>query len=516
MNLARFLRRQATHQPDAVAVVCDDARMTYADLDRDSDRLVAGLQQRGLLPGDRVATLSWNCAELVVVELALYKGGFVRVPINARLSTTEVAHLLRESGARVLLAGADHVDAAVAASEDATVELLVGLPGAEGPAVSYADLLVDLPARWADLDESDPAVFHFTSGSTGALKAAIQTQGNRLALLRKFQNNPETRVGAGQRQLLVGPITHASGMPILGVLSGGGTLVVMRGFDAKELLATIERERITHVVLIPTMINFVLQACSRDDFDLSSLERVVYGAAPMTPSRIREAWEFFGPVLAQGYGCGETTSGVMFLTTEDHRRAIEDGDEELLRSCGRPATEADVLVVDDDLREVAPGEVGEIAVRGPEVVAGYHDAPELTAQSFRDGWFLTGDLATRREDGYVFIVDRKKDMIISGGFNIYCVEVEAVLHQHPDVYEAAVVGVPDDQWGEAVKAVVVPRPGTAIDGAALIEFCGERLARMKRPKSVDVVAALPLNQNGKIDRKSIRESYWAGAERRVN
>lgn len=359
-------------------------------------------------------------------------------------------------------------------------------------------------------------MLHFTSGSTGALKAAVQTQGNRLALMRKSASSPEARVGTGQRQLLVGPITHASGMPIIGTAFAGGCLVVLRGFEPEQVLDTIQRERVTHALLIPTMINSILQACSRDDFDLCSLERVVYGAAPMTPTRIRAAWDFFGPVLAQAYGAGETTSAVMFLTTEDHRRAIEDGEQELLSSCGRPSTEAEVLVVDDDFREVPPGEVGEIVVRGPEVVPGYYEAPKLTACSFRDGWFFTGDLATRREDGYVFIVDRKKDMIISGGFNIYCVEVEAVLHRHPDICDAAVVGVPDDQWGEAVKAVAVRRRGSAVDAESLIEFCGERLARMKRPRSVDFVEALPINQNGKIDRKAIRETYWTGAERRVN
>ncbi|RKT87405.1 Acyl-CoA synthetase (AMP-forming)/AMP-acid ligase II [Saccharopolyspora antimicrobica] len=518
MNLAQFLRRNAVHQPEAEAVVCEQTRMTYAQLDHDSDRLAAALQDLGLASGDRVATLSWNCAELVVTEFALYKGGFVRVPINARLSEGEIAHLLRESGARVLLAGPEHVAVAVAAAADSSVEHVVGLPGAEGAQHGYADFLArtDAEPAWADLRPDDPAVLHFTSGSTGVLKAAVQTQGNRLALMRKLVSSPEVRVGPGGRQLLVGPITHASGMPIIGIICAGGCLVVLRGFDPEQVLATIERERVTHVLLIPTMINVILRTCSRGDFDLSSLERVVYGAAPMTPTRIREAWDFFGPVLAQAYGAGETTSAVMFLTTEDHRRAIEDGEQELLSSCGRPATEAEVLVVDDDFREVPPGAVGEIVVRGPEVVPGYHRAPELTAQSFRDGWFRTGDLATRREDGYVFIVDRKKDMIISGGFNVYCVEVEAVLHRHPDVYDAAVVGVPDDRWGEAVKAVAVRRTGSTVDAEALIEFCGEHLARMKRPRSVDFVDALPVNQNGKIDRKAIRETYWAGADRRVN
>jgi acyl-CoA synthetase (AMP-forming)/AMP-acid ligase II len=291
---------------------------------------------------------------------------------------------------------------------------------------------------------------------------------------------------------------------------------VLPRWDAGEFLAAVERERATHAFLVPTMVNMVLALPERDAFDRSSLRQLLYGAAPMAPARIREAWEYFGPVLSQGYGCGETTSGVLFLSTEDHRRAIEDGEEELLLSCGRPLAEAEVAVVDEQGRPVPDGEIGEIAVRGPDVVAGYFNEPELTRESFRDGWFHTGDLARRRADGYVFIVDRKKDMIISGGFNIYAVEVESVLHRHPEVYEAAVVGVPDPQWGEAVKAVVVLREGSTLTEQELIDFCAEHLARMKKPRSVDFVPALPHNPNGKIDRRAIREPHWAGADRRVH
>jgi acyl-CoA synthetase (AMP-forming)/AMP-acid ligase II len=291
---------------------------------------------------------------------------------------------------------------------------------------------------------------------------------------------------------------------------------VLPRWDAEAFLRLIERERATHAFVVPTMINTVLALPNARDFDVSSLQQLTYGAAPMSAQRIREAWDLFGPVLSQGFGCGETTSGVMFLSTEDHRRAIEGEDEELLLSCGRPGSEAEVRIVDDAGVPVPDGAIGEIAVRGPDVVPGYFNEPELTAENFQDGWFRTGDLARRRSDGFVFIVDRKKDMIITGGFNVYAVEVESALLQHPDVYEAAVVGVPDDTWGEAVKAVVVRRPGAEVDEAALIEFCAERLASMKKPRSVDFVPDLPHNPNGKMDRRSVRDRYWSGAERRVH
>ncbi|MEU9636840.1 long-chain fatty acid--CoA ligase [Streptomyces tendae] len=518
MNLGRYVRRTAGHHPDAEAVVCGRVRLTYAELDDRSDRLATALTGMGLRRGDRVATLAANRAELVVTEVALYKAGLTRAPVNARLGDGEVAHLLRESDARVLLADAAHLDTARRAVPASGVKAVIGYDGPADLGPGYAETLAATSPEAVDVEciEDDIAVLHFTSGSTGKLKAAVQTYGNRLALLRKSVMNQATRVGPGDRQILAGPVTHASGMPLMGIFFAGGCAVVLPRWDAAEFLATVERERATHAFLVPTMVNTVLALEDARDHDLSSLRHLLYGAAPMSPARIRAAWDLFGPVLCQGYGCGETTSGVLFLSTEDHRRAIEGDDEELLLSCGRPLAEAEVRIVDDSGDPVTDGEIGEIAVRGPDVVRGYHDEPGLTAQSFRDGWFLTGDLARRRRDGYVFIVDRKKDMIISGGFNIYAVEVESVLHQHPGVFEAAVVGVPDEQWGEAVKAVVVPRAGVTLDAEELIAFCASRLARMKKPRSVDVVTALPHNPNGKIDRRAIRDTYWSGAERRVH
>jgi acyl-CoA synthetase (AMP-forming)/AMP-acid ligase II len=518
VNLGRYVRRNAAHQPDAEAVVCGGTRLTYALLDESSDRLAGALQDLGLAPLDCVATLAGNCAELVVTEVALYKAGFTRAPVNARLGVEEVAHLLRESQARVLLIDTAHLEIARTAIAGSAVETVICFDGPTDLGPGYRELLDAATRRPVEVEcaEDDIAVLHFTSGSTGKLKAAMQTFGNRMALMRKTVMSPSTRVGPGSKQILAGPVTHASGMPLMGIFFAGGTAIVLPRWDAEAFLRTIERERATHAFVVPTMVNTVLALPHARDFDLSSLQQLIYGAAPMSAARIREAWDLFGPVLGQGFGCGETTSGVMYLSTEDHRRALEGEDEELLLSCGRPGSEAEVRIVDDEGNAVPDGEIGEIAVRGPDVVPGYFNEPELTAASFVNGWFRTGDLARRRADGYVFIVDRKKDMIITGGFNVYAVEVESALHQHPDVYEAAVVGVPDEQWGEAVKAVVVLREGAELTEAELVQFCAERLASMKKPRSVEFVAALPHNPNGKIDRRSIRDRYWSGAERRVH
>src|SRR6185437_8961943 len=249
--------------------------------------------------------------------------------------------------------------------------------------------------------------------------------------------------------------------------------------------------------------------------DLSSLRYMSYGGAPIAPALVKDAWEAIGPVLSQGYGAGETTGGLVTLSVDDHRQAIEGGQEHLLASCGRPFGESHVLIVDEHGRELAAGEVGEIVVAGPDVFAGYWREPELTAAALINGRLHTGDLARADERGYLYIVDRKKEMIISGGFNVYPTEIEQVLYRHPAIYEACVIGVPDENWGEVIKAVVVLREDRKASADELIEHCRGLLADFKKPRSIEFVSELPKNGNGKMSRKDVRERYWRGRERRV-
>jgi acyl-CoA synthetase (AMP-forming)/AMP-acid ligase II len=323
------------------------------------------------------------------------------------------------------------------------------------------------------------------------------------------------RVNPGDVLALAGPITHASGMFIQPFLSQGGTILLHERFDPEAFLASVATHRVTHTFVVPTMINMLLAVPDRARFDLSTLRSMTYGSAPMAPARIVEAWRAFGPILSQGYGAGETTGGLVALTIDDHREAIEQGNPERLASCGRPFSEARVCLVDDAGQQVPAGEIGEIVIAGPDVFAGYWREPELTAAALRNGWLHTGDLARADDRGYLYIVDRKKDMIISGGFNVYPAEIETVLYQHPAVFEACVVGVPDPVWGESVKAVVVLRDGVSAQADDLIQHCAERLADFKKPRSVDVVAELPKNANGKLSRKAVREIFWKDQVRRV-
>ncbi|MFF4340999.1 class I adenylate-forming enzyme family protein [Kitasatospora sp. NPDC001540] len=521
MNLGTYLARSARYWPNQEALVCGKRSWTYAQLDTAANNLASALLARGLRPGDAVASLAWNRGELVEVEFALYKAGLVRAPINARLGRGEITHILRYAPVRVLIFdGAHREDALAAIAEAGTDCLPVELDGATDAAkagLSYAGLLAeggDAPVA-VEVGEDEPCVLNFTSGSTGALKAAVQTFGNRLANMRKLLMNDESRPGPGTRYLACGPITHATGMGLLAGVFGGSTTHILRTWSPEAFLDTVEKERITTTFLVPAMLNMVLSQPGAAERELSSLTSVRIGGAPISPQRLRDAVALFGPVVAQGYGLGETTSVVAGLMSQDIARAITD-DPELLQSCGRASYDTEIRVVDESGHECAAREVGEVIVRGPDCVREYWKDPELSAETFRDGWVHTGDLAWMREDGYLFLVDRKKDMIISGGFNIYCTEVEAALYEHPAVQEVCVVGVPDEQWGEAVKAVIVPHEQSAVTEDELIAFCAERLDSFKKPRSVVFTGELPHNRNGKLDRKAVREPFWADAARRVN
>ncbi|WP_439951439.1 AMP-binding protein [Piscinibacter sakaiensis] len=522
MNLGLYLARSARHWPQRPAILFRDRAISYAALDERANRLAQALRALGLRRGDRVAIVSPNRPEIVELECAFYRLGLVKVALNARLAEDELRAALANAEPAACVAGPEGrrlVDAATAGLPGLRWRIALDPVADAGPGwLDYEALLAAAPATplLEPMQPDELAVLHYTSGSTGALKAAMQTVGNRFASLRKVVMG-RMQAGPGDVLMLCGPITHASGMFIQPMLFQGATVLLMERFVPAEILAAIERHRVTMAFFVPAMIHALLAEPGLRRHDLSSLRLLSYGAAPMSAARIREAWEAFGPVLAQGYGAGETTGGVLGLGIADHARAIAGERPELLEACGRALGEADVQVLDDDGRPVSGDAIGEICVRGPDVFAGYWREPALTREAFdAAGWLRTGDLARVDHEGYVFIVDRRKDMLVTGGFNVYPREVEAVLARHPAVYEVCVVGVPDEHWGEAVKAVVVLREGARADADELLRFCEGRLAGFKRPRSVDLVDQLPKNGNGKLSRKDVREPYWRGRSRRVN
>ncbi|TEA77153.1 acyl-CoA synthetase [Allopusillimonas ginsengisoli] len=516
MNQGRFISRNAQYWRNRPAIIFNDQTISHGDLDTRSSRLANALIGLGLRKGERVAIQAWNRPEIIELECALYKAGLVKVALNARLSPQELIETVSNAEARFLFLDEAHREGAEAVRTQLDcVERTIAMGKRYGEDSEYETLLMAASPRNPDvqMQASDLAVLHFTSGSTGKLKAAMQTVGNRLASLRKVVMG-RMRANAGDVLALSGPITHASGMFIQPFLFQGGTILLHERFDPEQFLSSVERHRAAFTFMVPTMINMLIAHPSLHRYDLRSLRQVSYGAAPMAPARIREAWDALGPVLSQGYGAGETTGGMVLLATDDHARALRER-EELLLSCGRAFGETELRLLGDDGQPVDAGAVGEIAVRGPDVFAGYWREPELSAQALRDGWCHTGDLARMDDEGYLYIVDRKKDMIISGGFNVYPTEVEQVLYRHPAVYEACVFGVPDEIWGESVMAAVVLKPGIQANADNLAAHCKTLLADFKKPRSIVLLEALPKNANGKIARKALKDPYWSGHARRV-
>jgi acyl-CoA synthetase (AMP-forming)/AMP-acid ligase II len=516
-NVGTLVARAAGHFSAQIAVAEAQRTVTYAQLEQRSNRLANALLGLGLTRGDRVGVCLPNRIEVVEAELACYKAALIKAPINARLAPAEVAEVIANAGASIIITTTARAEAFLPLLDIASgpAPRLLLVDDVRGDAC-YEGRLALASDRFTPccVGADEVAVLHYTSGSSGVLKAAMQTFGNRLAQLRKFLMRTEGS-RPGDSIGLVGPITHASGMQLVPALCSGMTIRLFSAFEPARFIDDMRAERITHTFMVPTMIGMLLEATQGRYRPLPDLKRLGYGAAPMSPTRIMRAMDVFGPVLSQGYGAGETTSGVCGLSAEDHlvARAYRP---ERLASCGRPFLESLVEIVDNDGQPVATGEIGEIVVSGPDVFAGYWQAPELSAEVLRAGRYHTGDLARADDEGFVYIVDRKKDMVISGGFNVYPNEVERILYQHPGVAEACVFAIPDDKWGEAVAAHVVLKPGEQASREMIDPFCAERLAGYKRPRMIRFVDDLPRNPNGKIARKPIQEQYWAGHQRRVN
>ncbi|MDT3669462.1 MAG: long-chain-fatty-acid--CoA ligase [Aromatoleum sp.] len=507
MTLDRIVRRNALRYPDKAALVLDASSCTWRELDGRVDRVANALHARGLARGERVAVLLGNCAEFVELYFGLARAGVIAVPVNYRLTPGELAQLLRHATPSLFVVGAAFADKASDVAgllpELTTRRWIVGdaaLPGAE----AYADVVAGAsPAAVAESgDEEDIFAIFYTSGTTGLPKGAMVSHRNLVA------NAFNQFVADGSRHddvnLVATPLYHM-GAVFMAVtyMMLGCTQVILPSFDPARWLDAVGRRRASVALLVPTMINAILENPLLADADLSSLRRVFYGGGPMPPTVLRRALEQLRCGFTQGYGLTETLEAT-FLVAADH---VVDGDEKQrkrLASAGREAVDAEVRIVDGHGRDCATGEVGEVLVRSASVIRGYWNVAEETGKAIRDGWFHTGDLGYLDEDRYLFVVDRVKDMVISGGVNIYSKEVESVLYEHPAVLEAAVIGLPDEAWGEAVSAAVVLRPGMSASADELIAHCKASLAGYKKPRHVAFLDELPKNPSGKILKRELR------------
>jgi fatty-acyl-CoA synthase len=456
------------------------------------NRLARVLGTLGVARGDRVATWLPNGLPHVMAQLGVVRAGAAWVAINRRLAPPEIRFMLEHSGARVLLADGSVSAAAVPAG----VEVL-DVTGADA-ALERRLAAVDEREPELRLDESDVARLRYTSGTTGRPKAAVLTHASSLASLRNLLAELH-ELGSGDVVCHVAPLTHASEALVAPALWRGARAVLCTGFDAPSLRRLIAREHVTTLFAVPTMIRALVDDTDGDPADFASLRTIVYGAAPIARDVVQRALERLGPVLLQIYGLSECPFPITTLRKEDHL------DPRLVGSCGLPTSVSEVRILDDAGAAVAPGEVGRIVVRGPQMMREYWGDPPATAAVLRDGWLWTDDLGSRDDRGYLTLVDRSDDVIISGGFNVYPREVEIALEEHPAVAEAGVAAIAHERWGQGVCAWIVRRGGATIDADALIEHCRARLAGYKKPVEVRFVAALPKSPTGKLLRRALRD-----------
>jgi long-chain acyl-CoA synthetase len=515
--LGRIIRDHARGRGDRPMITYGERTITWAQMDARASRVAQGLLAAGLSGQDRVAFIDKNGPEYFEVLFGGGKANVVTVAVNWRLTPGEMAYIINDARARMLVVGPDfraHLDEMEGSLE--TVEKIVAIgphPRHELYEAWVSRQRAEDPARPSA--PGDVAMQLYTSGTTGLPKGAMLTNANLGALMPEV--GPWWQFDETSVSLVCLPLFHigGSGWALAGMWHGCRSILV-REFVPPEILTALERHRVTNALFVPAMLQFLTMVPGAAERDYSTLRSIIYGASPITNEVLLRAMKTFRCPFIQVYGLTETTGAITQLPYADH--ATDGPRARLLRSAGKAFPWVELGIVDPATgRRCAPGEVGEVWTRSAQNFKGYWGRPEETARVLTgEGWLRTGDAGYLDEDGYLLLTDRVKDMIISGGENVYPAEVENVLAEHPDVADVAVIGVPDDRWGETVKAVVVRRPGTESKPEAIIAFARERLAHYKCPTSVDFAETLPRNPSGKLLKRELREPYWKGRERRIN
>ncbi|MGH7279703.1 MAG: acyl-CoA synthetase [Candidatus Rokuibacteriota bacterium] len=519
MHTGHFLTRAAQRWPRRPAWLEGDIVVTFVEAEARVNRLAHALLALGAHPGDRIGMLIPNCRQGLETILAPMKAGMGVVPMNIRLHPSEHAYMLDDSGARFLVYHEDfrtHIETMRGSLR--TVERFIAVGrGPEGD-LDFEMVQQGRPATPPDvtIQPDDLAWLFYTSGTTGRPKGAMLTHRNLIAMVEilLLDLNPARETDV---LLHAAAITHGSGVPIFHHVARGAASAfpATRSFEPRKIFSAIQRYRVTTMFLAPTMLHMLTTSGSHRDYDLSSLHTIFYGGGPMYVEQQQAAVTMFGPILCQLFGQGEAPMVCTTLPKQEHLAGDDPRMQRRLASAGRETTGVCIRVVNDEDRDVPPGSPGEVVVRGDLVMKGYWNKPEATAETLRGGWLHTGDVGHLDEDGYLYITDRKKDMIVSGGANVYPREVEEVVCGHPAVDEVAVIGVPDEKWGESIKAIVVLRPGGQATETEIIEHCRQYLASYKKPSSVEFLHELPKNAYGKVLKRDLRERYWVGHERRV-
>lgn len=498
ITIGTLVDRAARRFGGRVAVVDGDRRLSFREVGERSTRLANGLLGLSPTAGSRVALVLGNRLEVVETDFAIAKAGKVKVPINPRLSDEERRFILANCGAEVVVTERGEVDRVQALRSD--LPDLHHVVSVDGGGTDYGDLLrASASTPEVAVDPEGPSMILHTSGTTGRPKGATTSQSARIAATRHMLLD-EFLATVDDGMVHVAPMSHGSGSKILAYFVRGARNITLPRFTPEEFFVAMTEAGGTSSFVVPTMIRMLLDSPQAAQAGRAGVRNLTYGGAPMPASLAEEAIDAFGPVLTQVYGSCEAPHPVTSLSQRDH----VEGPPDRLGSAGHEVFGVEVRIAGEDGEEQPWGEPGELWVRGPNLMSGYWNDPEATAKVTSDGWYRSGDVARRGDHGFVHIVGRERDMLISGGLNVYPAEVEGVLHRHPDVAEAAVFGVPDDLWGERVTAAVVLRDGSAPDADDLVRWCAEHLATYKKPRSVLFVESLPKGSTGKVAKETLR------------
>lgn len=512
-NLTEMLRAHARTSPNKAAIRFQGADISYSELDRRADAVAGALVASGISPGDRIAYLGRNHAHFFELLFGAARSGAVLTPINHRLTTPEVAHIVEDSRSRIIFLESSFLP--VVAPPLPAQKGLWTIPIDNADYERWRDGFGEFRGDFTSTEDAI-ALQLYTSGTTGRPKGVMITHRNLLypKAIAAQEAASWNRWDDADVILVATPLAHigATGWA-LWALFHGATAIVLNEFSAEGVLNAITTDGVTKLFLVPSALQMVARHPDAAQTDFSALRIIMYGASPMPEATLHECMTVFGCAFAQHYGMTETSGSVAILPPEDHS---PNGGGRML-AAGKPIGGAEISIRDDHGSPVATGIIGEIAVRGASIMSGYWQFGDETRQSIAaDGWLRTGDAGYVDADGYLYIADRLKDMIISGGENVYPTEVEGIIAGHPNVADVAVIGIPDDRWGEAVRAIVVAHEESSFSETALREWCRERLASFKIPKHVDLISELPRNPSGKTDRRALREPFWKGRGRQVN
>jgi fatty-acyl-CoA synthase len=520
ISVGQALQKTLVRSKDRIAFDVDGVEYTYGSVWDRVSRLANGLLQLGLRKGDRVVIMTTNRIEYVLTDFAVALAGLVKVPLNVMLSRKDIDYALKDSGARAVV-----LDEYFAKKTDLFfkdydfIERIIYIAEKDGATidglVDFHDLIdksLAIPPG-VPVSPEDLLAIMYTGGTTGEPKGVMHT--NKSCLSIGFNLIVDQGIQEDEVMLLSAPLPHATGFFLLPSVFKGAKAVITNGFKVEEFFKLVQEKRITFTFSVPTMLYTLLDSPLRTKYDLSSLRTVLVGGAPLLPRRLEEAIEAMGPIFQVGYAQMEAACCGTIFTQKQLAETLEAGNKARLRSCGHPVTMTQIKVLDDNGNQVGAGELGEILIKGPHMMAGYWQKEEETRKTIVNGWIHSGDLGTVDQDGFIYVLDRKKDMIITGGLNVYSMEVESVLSRHPDVAEVIVVGAPDPRWGEEVVAIIVRKQGASLTEESLIKYAKAELSAYKVPKRVEFRESIPKTPYGKYDKKTVRAEYWKGLDRKI-